>query len=202
MTDETKLVARAKAGDFEAFEQLVTLHERRLYTLALNIVGNRDDAQDVVQTAFLSALENLDGFREEAAFGTWVSRIATHAGLKVLRKRRGLETVSLDEGEEADEDETPRPVYIADWSANPEVLAQQHDLKQVLSEAVEALPENYRLVFTLRDLSGLSVRETAEELGLSEGNVKVRLLRARLALREKLTRAFGDEATAVLPHAH
>ena len=202
MTDESALATRAKAGNFEAFEQLVTLHERRLFAVALNIVHNRDDAEDVVQTTFLSALENLASFREEAAFGTWVSRIATHAALKILRKRKGIETVPLDDDPDDDEGDTPHPEYIADWSGNPAQLAENHDLERILDEAVKSLPENYRLVFVLRDISELSVAETAEELGLTESNVKVRLMRARLALREKLTRQFGDEATRVLPHSH
>jgi len=203
LIDDTVLVTRAKAGDYEAFDELVSRHERRLYALSLGIVRDQADAEDVVQSTFLSALEHLDGFREEAAFGTWVSRIATHAALKIIRKRRGLETVPYQEEPGDDEQDTPHPEYIADWRGDPAEITERHELRKLLDEAIASLPENYRLVFVLRDVSGLSVAETAQELGLTEANVKVRLMRARLALREKLTRAFGDESTRVVPdHTH
>jgi RNA polymerase sigma-70 factor (ECF subfamily) len=203
LIDDSALVTRAKAGDYEAFDQLVSRHERRLYALAIGIVRDQADAEDVVQTAFLSALEHLDSFREEAAFGTWISRIATHAALKVTRKRKGLETVPYEEEPADDGQATPHPEYIADWRGDPAEITERQELRQLLDEAIASLPENYRLVFVLRDVSGLSVAETAQELGLTEANVKVRLMRARLALREKLTRVFGDESTRVFPdHTH
>lgn len=191
MIEDSTLVARAKTGDYAAFDELVNRHERRLYTLARGIVRNAEDAEDVVQTAFLSALENLSGFREEASFGTWVSRIAIHAALKVLRRRGGLETVPLQEEPGDDEDPPVRPEYVADWSGDPAAIIQQRELRRFLNEAVESLPEKYRVVFVLRDMSGLSVAETADVLHLTQTNVKVRLLRARLALREKLTQLFA-----------
>lgn len=193
--DDSVLVARAKSGDYEAFEQLVNRHERRLYALAMNIVRQREDAEDVVQAAFLNALEHLHDFREEASFATWMTRIVTYAALKVLRKRKGLDTVSLDDAtDENEEGEIPHPEYIADWRGDPAKIVEQRELKRILDEAIDALDEKYRLVFVLRDVEGMSVEETANVLGISPANVKVRLLRARLALREKLTRAFGDES--------
>jgi RNA polymerase sigma-70 factor (ECF subfamily) len=201
--DDSVLVARAKAGDYEAFEQLVNRHERRLYALAMNIVRQREDAEDVVQTAFLNALEHLNDFREEASFATWITRIATYAALKVLRKRKGLDIVSLDEAtDENEEGEIPHPEYIADWRDDPAKIVEQRELKRILDEAIDALDEKYRLVFVLRDVEGMSVEETANALGISPANVKVRLLRARLALREKLTRAFGDESKRVVRTHH
>lgn len=202
--DDAELVRRAKAGDLPAFEELTSRHEGRVYALALRILRNEHDAEDVTQQTFLSALENLAGFREEAQFRTWLLRIATHAALKVIRKRRGLETVSLDEAAspDADADHPPHPEYIADWRETPERLVQNRETRRLIEEALAELDEKYRLVFLLRDVQGLSVRETAEVLGLSEVNVKVRLLRARLQLRERLTRAFGDPARRLAPHAH
>jgi len=197
---DRELVTRAKAGDFEAFESLVGRHERRLYALSMSILRHREDAENVVQTTFLSVLEHLKEFREESSFATWVSRIATHAALNVLRKRKGLETVPITETQDED-GEIPHPEHVADWRGDPARVFEQQELRRVLDEAIDALPEKHRLVFILRDVEGFNVEETASLLGISEANVKVRLLRARLALREKLTRVFGDAAHAIT-HEH
>jgi RNA polymerase sigma-70 factor (ECF subfamily) len=201
---DAQLVQQAKQGDLDAFEELANRHERRIYTLARRITQNEHDAQDVTQQTFLSALEHLGDFREEASFATWLDRIATHAALKILRKRKGLDTVSLDQATDPDPDtgEIPHPEYIADWRADPEELVHRNEIRQLLDQALAQLDEKYRLVFLLRDVEGLSVRETAELLGLSETNVKVRLLRARLQLREHLTRVLGDPARRLEPHPH
>jgi len=198
------LLRRAKAGDLGAFETLTTRYERQVYSLALRILRQEQDAEDVTQQTFLSALENLAGFREEAGFSTWLFRIATYAALKVIRKRKGLDTVSLEAATEPQDsyDTIPHPEFIADWRQSPELLAQQHETRQLIDEALAQLNEKYRLVFLLRDVEGMSVKETAEALGISDTNVKVRLLRARLQLREQLTRAFGDERRRLAPHRH
>jgi len=193
-TPDAELVQRAKAGDPEAFETLTSRYERQVYTLAFRIVRQEQDAEDVTQQTFLSVLEHLAGFREEASFATWLFRIATHAALKIIRKRKGLDTVSLEEATEPrdDGDTIPHPEYIADWRQSPEELVRRNETRRLLEEALDELDEKHRLVFLLRDVEGLSVKETAEALGLSEANVKVRLLRARLQLREHLTRVLGD----------
>ena len=204
-TTDAELVQRAKAGELDAFEKLTTRHEQRVYSLAMRILQQEQDAEDVTQQAFLSALENLDGFRGEASFSTWLLRITSHAALKVIRKRKGLETVSLEAATEASEDfdSVPQPEFIADWRQSPEQLVQKHEIQRLLDEALARLGEKHRLVFLLRDVEGLSVRETAEALELSEANVKVRLLRARLQLREELTRVLGDpERQLVQSHHH
>lgn len=194
--DNSELVRRAKAGDIEAFEELTTRHERQIYSLAYRILQNPHDAEDVTQQAFLSAVENLAKFREESSFGTWLYRIATFAALKVIRKRKGLDTVSLEEATEPreDYDSIPHPEYIADWKQSPEQLVERNETQRLLDDALAKLDEKHRLVFVLRDVEGLSVKETAETLGLSESNVKMRLLRARLQLREELTLTLGDPA--------
>jgi RNA polymerase sigma-70 factor (ECF subfamily) len=200
------LVTRAKAGELDAFEALANRYERRVYALALRMLRHQQDAEDVTQQTFLSALENLGGFRGDASFATWLLRIATHAALKVIRKQQGLDTVSLEEAtEEADGYDTiPHPEYIADWRYSPEQLVQKNEIQRLLDEALAKLDEKHRLVFLLRDVEGLSVKETAETLGLSETNTKVRLLRARLQLREQLTRTLGDPERRVVrvPHNH
>lgn len=204
---DADLVRRAKAGELEAFEELTAHHERQIYTLALRMLRNEHDAEDVTQQTFLSAIEHLKDFREEASFTTWLSRIATHAALKLIRKRKGLDTISFDAATApaADGEGVSPPEFIADWRESPEQLVQKNETRRLLDEALEQLDEKHRLVFLLRDVDGLSIKETAEALGLSEANVKVRLLRARLQLREYLTRFLGDLGRRVTPghsHAH
>jgi RNA polymerase sigma-70 factor (ECF subfamily) len=198
--EESELVRQAKRGDLAAFESLVSRHEQRIYGLARRLTGSEEDAQDVTQQTFLSAMRKLDGFREAAAFSTWLSTIAVNAALKVVRKRRGLPSTSLEAATEPDHDgRVPHPDYIADWRDTPDRLAQHAETRQLLDAAIAQLEPGQRAVFMLRDVEDLSIRETARALRLSEANVKVRLLRARLHLRERLTRAFGDKE---IPHAH
>jgi RNA polymerase sigma-70 factor, ECF subfamily len=203
-TPDADLVRRAKAGNLDAFEALATRHEQRVYSLAMRMLRQAEDAEDVTQETFLSALENLDGFRGEASFSTWLLRIASHAALKILRKRKGLEMVSLEAATEASEqyDSVPHPEFIADWRQSPEQLVHQNEIQRLLDDALSRLDEKHRLVFLLRDVEGLSIRETAEALGLSETNTKVRLLRARLQLREQLTQTLGDPATRIERRQH
>ncbi len=204
VVSDAELVLRAQEGELSAFETLVSRHERRIYALALRMLRNPHDAEDVTQQTFIDALEGLKGFRSEASFATWILRIATYASLKILRKRKGLEVISLDHALDPGNDgvDFPHPEYIADWRESPERLAQHGETGRLIEEALDELDEKYRVIFLLRDVQGLSVRETAEALGLSEVNVKVRLLRARLQLRERLTRSFGDPARRWEPHRH
>jgi RNA polymerase sigma-70 factor, ECF subfamily len=200
--NDSELLRRAKTGDLDAFETLATRYERQVYSLALRILRQEQDAEDVTQQSFLSALENLAGFREEASFSTWLMRIATHAALKILRKRKGLEMISLEAATEPQEgyDTIPHPEFIADWRQSPEALVEQNETRRLIEGALAQVDEKYRVIFLLRDVEGLSVQETAETLGISEANVKVRLLRARMQLRELLTQAFGDPTTRMEPH--
>jgi RNA polymerase sigma-70 factor, ECF subfamily len=201
---DAELVRRAKQGDFDALEALATRHEQKVYSLALRMLRQREDAEDVVQQTFLSVLENLEGFREESTFATWLMRIAAHAALKIIRKRRGLNLVSLDAATDPTDDSAsvPHPQFIADWRESPYELVAHRETRQLLDAALTQLDDKHRLVFLLRDIQGFSVRETAQALDLTDANVKVRLLRARLALREQLTRAFGDPARRLEPHQH
>lgn len=203
-TTDAELVRRAQAGELEAFEALTSRHEQRVFALAMRMLRHEQDAEDVTQQTFLNALENLEGFRGEASFSTWLLRIASHAALKVIRKRKGLNTVSLEEATEPSEgfDSIPHPEFIADWRQSPEKLVHQNEVRRLLDEALSRLDEKHRLVFLLRDVEGFSVRETADALNLSEANVKVRLLRARLQLREQLTQALGDPATRLVRGHH
>ena len=205
VTPDVELVERAKKGDLNAFEALANRYVQRVYSLALRMLRQEQDAEDVTQQTFLSAMENLAGFRGEASFSTWLLRIATHAALKIIRKRKGLDTISLEEATEGtnDTDAVPHPEYIADWRQSPEELVHKNEIKRLLDEALDHLDEKYRIVFLLRDVEGISVKETAEALGLTEANIKVRLLRARLQLREELTRSLGEPEQRLLrTHNH
>ncbi len=189
---DAQRVRLARQGNYEAFEELVSQYERSVYNLAMRIVRNPHDAEDVVQQTFLSVLEHLDGFDGRALFHTWLVRIATNHALKILRKKRGLPSVSFNAIHDNDDAPLPHPEFVSPWHDQPEQLAQQREIQHLLTEALENLDDKYRLVFLLRDVEGLSTEETAEVLGISVANAKVRLLRARLMLREKLTRALGD----------
>src|SRR5512141_1972670 len=187
-SDESTLVHAAKAGDISAFEELVRRYDRNVFRIAQHITQNREDAEDVVQDAFLKAYTNLKQFQEQSKFYTWLVRIAVNEALMKLRRRRPERMVSLDEDVKTDEDSIPREV--ADWSPNPEQQYNQAELKQILSKTINGLPPSFRTVFVLRDVEGLSTEETAEALNLSIPAVKSRLLRARLQLRERLSKYF------------
>jgi RNA polymerase sigma-70 factor (ECF subfamily) len=206
VVSDDELVRRAQAGDLSAFERLVVRYERHIWTLAKRLVHHDQDAEDVTQNSFLTALEHLGELRDGDRFKAWLVQIATRHALRVLERRKRVPRESLDELIQEAPDEggeaIPHPEVIADWRDDPETLLLRTETRQLLDHALSELPERYRIVFVLRDVEGLSVRETAELLGISEANVKVRLLRARLQLREKLTRYFGDEAKRLMPHPH
>lgn len=184
--DEAVLVAEAKAGSYEAFEDLVNRYEKKIYRLGLNLTGNPEDAEDMLQETFLKAFEHLSDFREDSRFYTWIVRIAINQGLMKLRKRRGSKEVRIEDGENDDGEVIPRD--FADWRPNPEQELQRTELETILQNAAHSLPMTFRTVFFLRDVEGLSTEETAELLNLSEGAVKARLFRARLRLREELSK--------------
>jgi len=188
VSDELALVQAAKSGDVSAFEELVRRYDRNVFRIAQHITQNREDAEDVVQDAFLKAYSNLAQFQGQSKFYTWLVRIAVNEALMKLRRRRPERTVSLDEEVKTEEDSVPREV--ADWSPNPEQQYSQAELREILSKTIQGLPPGFRTVFVLRDVEGLSTEETAEALDLSIPAVKSRLLRARLQLRERLSRYF------------
>ena len=190
--DEHLLVAAAKAGDNTAFEELVTRYEGKIFGLTMSITGNRADAEDATQEAFLKSYAHLATFQGDSRFYTWLVRIAANEALMRLRKRRPGE-FSIDEPVSvADEDLMPRD--LEEWRPNPEQQYAQAEIEQILGEAIEKLDADFRVVFLLRDVEEMSTEETAEALGMSIPAVKSRLLRARLKLRQKLNRHFrlGD----------
>jgi RNA polymerase sigma-70 factor, ECF subfamily len=201
--DDRPLVEQAKAGDFAAMESLLVKYERQVFNVASRIVQQHQDAEEVTQQTFLSVLEHLDKFREESLFRTWLLRIATNHALALLRKRKVRAGPSLDHGNSDDAYEgIPHPEYIAVWRETPEELATRRETRQYIDEALTTLNEKYRVVFVLRDIEEFSTQETADILSITQEAVKVRLLRARLMLRERLTKRFGNESTRVAPHNH
>jgi RNA polymerase sigma-70 factor (ECF subfamily) len=197
--EESSLVSRAQAGDAAAFSELVRRHSPKIFRLARHIVQAPEDAEDVLQETFLKAYTHLGGFEGNSKFYTWLVRIAVNESLMKLRKRKADRTVSLDEPVDGDDGE-PIVREIAVWDS-PEQRFSQEELRAILDGAVESLPPIYRSVFMLRDIEELSIEETARALDLSIPAVKTRLLRARLQLREKLTRHFqrkGDDVFAYL----
>jgi RNA polymerase sigma-70 factor (ECF subfamily) len=201
---ETDLLHQAKGGDFAAFQRLVTKLQPRVYGLTFRILQQAQDAEDATQQTFLALIENIADFREESSVATWVLRIATNNALKFLRKKRTVKMISMSEMASEDSyGDVPHPEFIAPWSQTADEIVQQAEVQAELEKALLELDDKYRLVFVLRDIEGLSVRETAQTLDLTESTVKVRLLRARLALREHLTRRFGDASQAMTPdHKH
>jgi RNA polymerase sigma-70 factor, ECF subfamily len=201
---EINLIRRAKAGDFAAFQQLITSLQPRVYGLTFRILQQAQDAEDATQQTFLALIEHIADFREESSVATWVLRIATNYALKILRKKRTVKMVSMSDVTPEDSySNIPHPEFIAPWSQTAEEIVQQAEVQTELEKALQELDDKYRLVFVLRDVEGLSVRETAEALQLTESTVKVRLLRARLALRERLTKKFGDAMQVMTPnHNH
>jgi RNA polymerase sigma-70 factor (ECF subfamily) len=197
--DETPLVAQSREGDTAAFGELVRRYEGKIFRLAQHVTQNREDAEDVLQETFLKAYEHLDQFQGNSKFYTWIVRIAVNQALMKLRRRKTDKSVSLDETIDTGEDTVVRE--IAAWDENPEQQFSRDELGGILDTAVQSLEPPYRSVFMLRDIDELSTEETAEALGLSIPAVKSRLLRARLQLREKLTRYFkrkGDDAFAYM----
>lgn len=189
--DEQALIAEAKNGSAGAFEELVERYERRVFRLARNITGNHEDAEDVMQNAFVQVFRNLSHFRGDSRFYTWVVRITVNEAFMKMRRRRYNE-VSIDESLELGDDEVPR--QFEDWDPNPEQRYSQEELQRILATTISELEPGYRTVFQLRDVEELSTKETAQALGLSLPAVKTRLRRARMQMRNSLDKHFRSTA--------
>jgi RNA polymerase sigma-70 factor (ECF subfamily) len=186
--DEQDVVARAKSRSETAFDELVKHYERRVFRLAQNITRNNEDAEDVVQNAFVKAFQNLPGFRGDSRFYTWLVRITVNEALMKIRRRPRHKEVSIDDSKETDD--SCVPLEIEDWGPNPEQRYSKQELQQILATTINELKPGYRTVFQLRDVEGLSTEETAQALALSSSAVKTRLQRSRMALRNSLDKYF------------
>ncbi|MBN2303653.1 MAG: sigma-70 family RNA polymerase sigma factor [Anaerolineae bacterium] len=187
---DDQLVTRLQAGDQSAYAQLVEENANRIYRLALRMVGNEADAEDVLQETFLSAFKSIDRFQERASLSTWLYRIATNAALMRLRRKEPVQ-VSVDEPIESDDgDQIPRQFF--DFCCLPEESLMREEAQAEMKRAIDELSPTLRSVFVLRDIEGLSTQETADALDLSVSAVKSRLMRARLSLRETLSQYFSQ----------
>jgi RNA polymerase sigma-70 factor (ECF subfamily) len=189
------LVARARANDVAAFEELIGRHEEKVYRIAMRFTRNETDAAEILQETFLSAWRNLEGFQGKAQFASWLYRVAVNAALMLLRSQKrhpqvAVEDVTPEALGEAAKDASPGLGAGTDWSRRPDEQFQSEELRHQIQQAVDRLPESQRSVFLMRDVDGLSTEETGELLNLSIPTVKTRLHRARLALREAITHYF------------
>jgi RNA polymerase sigma-70 factor (ECF subfamily) len=191
-TDE-ELVARARAKDFEAFEELLDRYENKVFRLAYRFVRNDTDAQEILQDTFLSIWRKLDTFKGDAKFSSWLYRVAANAALMRLRAQRRHPEISTEELPSGYlDDHGQLPAVGENWAKRPDDQLQSAELRQHIEAAVDALPELYRTVFLIRDVEGLSTEETAEVLDISVPTVKTRLHRARIALRDAITSYFDQ----------
>jgi RNA polymerase sigma-70 factor (ECF subfamily) len=179
-----------RAGDRAEFARLVDAYSAPIYRLGLRMLGNEQDAEDVLQNTFLSALTHLSSFEGRSSVLTWLYRIAVNEALMSLR--RGKPEVNIDDTDSSDDMDNMLPTQFVDWGALPENVLLSVEGKHALDRAIQNLPENLRTVFLLRDIQELSIKDTADSLGLTESNVKIRLLRARLSLREQLSVYYGE----------
>lgn len=187
---EQVLIQRVQGGEAEAFYQLVQPYERAVFLAAVAIVKNDADAEEVAQEAILKAFKALARFRQEAKFSTWLIQIAINEAKMRLRKDRRHLYESIDQGQQNDQGDYI-PKDFADWREIPSQALERRELRDALAKALESLPEKYRAILILRDVNHLSITETAQILGLSEANVKTRLSRARLQMRDALASGFG-----------
>lgn len=181
-----------RAGDRQEFARLVDVYSPLIYRLALKMVGDEQDAEDVLQNTFLQAFRHLNEFEGRSHLSTWLYRIAANEALMLLRKRRPETSLtdSLPEEEPLEE-----PAEFTDWCCLPEEELLSAEGRARLDESIRLLPETLRVVFLLRDIEGLSIQETSQALGLSENAVKTRLLRARLKLRDLLSAYYSERLT-------
>ena len=184
------LVESSRSGDVSAFEELVRRYDRKLYRIAQGITHNNEDAEEVVQTAFMKAFQNLDRFQGDAKFSTWLVRIAMNESFMKLRKQRINKEQPLDSGNGFGDESNENRLDLTDWAANPEALYSAIELREILESCLQKLQPRLRVVFFLRDIEEHSISETSGILNITATAVKARLTRARLQLRTELTRYF------------
>ncbi len=189
--NEEELLISLKNGNREKFAELVELTSDKIYRLALKMMSNEQDAEDVLQETYIKAFRSLDKFEGKSRLTTWLYRIAVNEALMQLRKKHPL-FVPIGEPEESEDGSLPQPVEIVDWCCLPEKEMLSDETKKHLDSAIQKLSPLNRTVFLLRDVSDLSTKEAAEILETTESNIKTRLFRARMQLREELSIYFAD----------
>jgi RNA polymerase sigma-70 factor, ECF subfamily len=182
--DEVEIIKQSREGDLNAFNRLVLEYQDMAFNLAARMLGDDDTAEDVTQTAFLSAYRNLDSFRG-GSFRAWVMKMVSNACYDELRRRKRRPTVSLEPMNEDDE-EIESPAWLADDSPSPEAEMERAELDQALQTCLQGLPEEFRSVVLMVDVEGLDYQEVSSSIGKPLGTVKSRLARARLKMRDCL----------------
>ena len=182
--NEQLLLDRSKSGDVAAFEKLIEAYQKKIFNLAFRIVGNYDDASDLTQEAFIRIFKSIANFKEQSSFSTWVYRITTNVCLDEIRKKKNRRMLSLDEEIQVEDGEMKRQVVSGD--PLPDEVAEKEELRSIVSNAINSLPEEQRLVISLRDIQGLRYDEISEVLDCPSGTVKSRINRARQALKNVL----------------
>lgn len=193
-TDEASLVARLRAGEDAAYEEIVRLYGGRLLVVARRMVGDEDDARDVVQESFLSAFKAIDGFQGDARLSTWLHRIAVNHALMRIRSRKRRPEEKIDDLLPRYREDGHRLEPAAPWRELSDEVLSQGETRVRVREAIGRLPEGYRTVLLLRDIEEMDTAEVAELMGMTKNAVKTRLHRARQALRELLEREFREVA--------
>ena len=189
--DQEISIESLREGDRKEFARLVDKYSGQIYRLALKMLTHPQDAEDVLQNTFMKALQHIQDFEGRSSISTWLYRIASNEALMMIRGRQP-ETPMIDLEPEDDSSEDVSPTIFADWGNIPEEDLLNGESQAQLDQAVLSLPEKLRIVFVLRDIEGLSIKETSETLNLSETAVKTRLLRARLRLRDILSNYYSE----------
>ncbi len=183
-SNEQILLERSKAGDIAAFEMLIEAYQKKIFNLAFRMIGNYDDAGDLAQEALIRIFKSISNFKEQSSLSTWIYRITTNVCLDEIRKKKNRKVVSLDEEIHAEDGDMQRQIMSDD--PLPDELMEKEELRQIINSAIESLPEDQRLVITLRDIQGFSYDEIAKVLDCPAGTVKSRINRARFALKNVL----------------
>lgn len=182
--NETQLVKKSRAGNIEAFEQLISAYERKAYNIALRIMGNEEDAKDMAQEAFIRIFKSISKFKEQSSFSTWMYRIVTNVCLDEIRKRKNSKVISMDSGIETDNGEIK--MELKSDSQTPEEAFQRKENIKIILDAVNELSDDYKSVIVLREMQGFSYEEISNIMECSIGTVKSRINRARKLLKDKL----------------
>ena len=192
LMDEKLLLEKAQAGNYEAFMGLVRAHQGKIYGLAKKLAGSKQDAEDIVQETLLKAIDKIDQFRGESSFGTWLYSIALNESRRLFAKQKKSELKSIEEYLPLHQDHNHDTAQLFDWR-DPHKILEDAEIRHLVEEALAELPQKYREAFVLRYIEELSVKEVAELTKQTIAAAKSRILRARLALRDRLAQVFEVE---------
>jgi RNA polymerase sigma-70 factor (ECF subfamily) len=187
--DERELIARMKAGDFDAFSELVDAHKNKIYVLIHRLVGNKENAEDIIQETFLKAIDNISQFRGDSSFGTWLYSIALNLSRAHFAKQKQMDLLPIEDYLPLSGDAHEGHSQLLDWQ-DPHKVLEIKEIRETVNRALAELPLKYREAFLLRYYNELSVKEVAKLIGESVAATKSRILRARLALRDYLAKEF------------